>query len=190
MTQQAVAQQMRLSKGEDKVKLTGNYISKDSLIHSTGKIKYSPQKLNMIARQIKGLPVGEAIAQMKFSVKKPAPKIMHTLKELIRQAKLKRFGNSEKSDRSLVIAQAWVGKDIYEHGIIFHGRGRFGRMTRPYSHMKIMVKHSEVPLAPNRGNRIDGKGGFLPPKKERRNVKLILPERPIINKSKRLFFDA
>ncbi|KNE69220.1 hypothetical protein AMAG_13610 [Allomyces macrogynus ATCC 38327] len=169
---------------------SGPYISKKSIVQTTGSIDYSPRKLNMLARQIKGLPITDALAQMQFAVKKPAPRLVGALKQALNAAKQAEFGDESKKGRGLVIAQAWVGKGIYKHGIRIHGRGRFGRLTSPSSHMKIELKESDVPLAPNRGNRFQGKGGFLPPKKERKHVKPILEEKPIYNKWKRLFYDA
>ncbi|KAI9223889.1 ribosomal protein L22/L17 [Blastocladiella britannica] len=166
------------------------YISKASIIHSSGDMDYSPQKLNLLARQIKGLPVTQALAQMKFAVKKPAPVVARTLHQIMHKATQAEFGDASLPDRGLVVAQAWVGKGIYKHGIIIHGRGRFGRLTRPSAHIKIEVKVANVALAPNRGNRWQGKGGFLPPKRETRRVREVLPETPIYNKWKKLFFDA
>ncbi|KAI9176048.1 39S ribosomal protein L22, mitochondrial [Blastocladiella emersonii ATCC 22665] len=170
----------------------GVFISKDSYTHTTCDIDYSPQKLNMLARQIKGLPLGKAIAQMRFAVKKPAPKLVRTLNEIIHNTKQIGFGDESVPDRGLVIAQAWVGKGIYKHGINIHGRGRFGRLTSPSAHMKIVVKHANVPLAPNRGNAYQGKNAFVAPKqkKESNRVRMVLPEKPIYNKWKKLFFDA
>ena len=42
-------------------------------------MKASPRKLNMLARQIRNLPVEEAIKQMEFSPKRTARKILHNL---------------------------------------------------------------------------------------------------------------
>ena len=42
-------------------------------------MKGSPRKLNMLARQIRNLPVDEAIKQMEFSPKRTARKILHNL---------------------------------------------------------------------------------------------------------------
>ncbi|ORZ32381.1 ribosomal protein L22/L17 [Catenaria anguillulae PL171] len=166
------------------------YISNSSYTISTGDMQYSPQKLNMLARQIKGLPLKEAIDQMRFATRKPAPQIVRTLNHILHNTRQIKFGDPSLPDRGLVVAQAWVGKGIYSHGINIHGRGRFGRLTSPRSHMKIEVKVANVRLAPNRGNTYQGKRAFLPPKKEARNVKMILPEKPIYNKWKKLFYDA
>jgi ribosomal protein L22 len=47
--------------------------------YSTAKFKISPRKLNKIAHQISGLPVGDAILQMKFSEKRASERIKSTL---------------------------------------------------------------------------------------------------------------
>jgi large subunit ribosomal protein L22 len=47
--------------------------------YSTAKFKISPRKLNKLAHQISGLPVGEAILQMKFSEKRASQRIKSTL---------------------------------------------------------------------------------------------------------------
>ncbi|KAI9142711.1 ribosomal protein L22/L17 [Paraphysoderma sedebokerense] len=168
---------------------------------NTGRIDYSPQKLNMLARQIKGLSVTSAIHQMQFSLKKPGPIIAKALKRGIKESlHIHNKSVSSSSSTSIVqplttsslyIAQAWVGKEIYERGIRIMGRGRFGIMHKPGSHMKILLRESNEPLAPNRGNRWQGKGGLVPPKKERKKVWVPLVEdKPIYNKWKKFFYDA
>ncbi|KAL7753438.1 39S ribosomal protein L22, mitochondrial [Sorochytrium milnesiophthora] len=157
---------------------------------STGKLFYSPQKLNMMARQIKGMPLMAAMNQMRFSLKKPAPKIATTLRRCLNETAQAQIGNPSKPGRGLVIAQAWVGKEVFKRGIKIMGRGRFGMMHSPRSHMKIMVRESDVPLAPNRGNRHQAKGGFVAPRPKPKKVPMVLQDKPIYNKWKRLFYDA
>lgn len=50
---------------------------------NTGEIPYSPRKLNMLARQIGGMPIDAAMLQLQFSKKKPS----RQLKEMLARAR-------------------------------------------------------------------------------------------------------
>ncbi|OZJ03148.1 hypothetical protein BZG36_03889 [Bifiguratus adelaidae] len=100
---------------------------------STANFKASPQKLNMLARQIRGLPLSEAIAQMTFSPKRAAVKIRHNLAFAQKNALLQKGMKSE----GLVVSQAWVGKGQYSKRIKIHGRGRMGVMHQSKGEVKI-----------------------------------------------------
>ncbi|KAI7902580.1 ribosomal protein L22/L17 [Cokeromyces recurvatus] len=103
---------------------------------STANFKTSPQKLNMLARQLRNLPVDEAIRQMEFSDKKAARKILHNL------AFAKKNAAEQKGMKNMIIAQAWVGKGRFIQRINFHGRGQFGVMHHKQAHMKFIFKEA------------------------------------------------
>ena len=129
---------------------------------STGNLRYSPKKFRFIADQIAGLSVEEAIKQMEFSSKKPARRVLNSLVLARNNAKLQEGFNPDK----LIVSEAWVGKGKYQKGIRYHARGRAGIMTRPRSHMKIVLKEKEElkegPLGGGlRGMKRSGKGWKL-----------------------------
>ncbi|KAI8391201.1 ribosomal protein L22/L17 [Radiomyces spectabilis] len=101
---------------------------------SSTNFKTSPRKLNMIARQLRNLPIDEAIKQLEFSPKRSAKKIMHNL------AFAKKNAQDQKGLTNLVVAQAWVGKGRYIQRIKPHARGQFGIVHRKEAHMKFLLK--------------------------------------------------
>ncbi|KAF7720562.1 hypothetical protein EC973_007445 [Apophysomyces ossiformis] len=90
----------------------------------------------MIARQIRNLPVDEAIKQLEFSPKRSAKKILHNL------AFARKNAQDQKNMENLVIAQAWVGKGLSRKRARFHGRGQFGIMHDKKAHMKFILKEA------------------------------------------------
>ncbi|CDS02609.1 hypothetical protein LRAMOSA00014 [Lichtheimia ramosa] len=105
---------------------------------SSANMKTSPRKLNMLARQIRNMPVDEAIKQMEFSPKRTAKKIMHNLAFARKNAK------DQLGMKNLVVAQAWVGKGRYIKRIRPHGRGQFGIMHHPEAHIKFLLKEAPI----------------------------------------------
>ncbi|KAI9477761.1 MAG: ribosomal protein L22/L17 [Benjaminiella poitrasii] len=108
--------------------------------YSTSNFKTSPQKLNMLARQLRNLPVDEAIRQMQFSDKRSAKKILHNL------AFARKNAADQKGMENMVIAQAWVGKGRSYKRINFHGRGQFGVIHHREAHMKFIFKEAPTEL--------------------------------------------
>ncbi|KAI8338862.1 ribosomal protein L22/L17 [Chlamydoabsidia padenii] len=103
---------------------------------SSANFKTSPRKLNMIARQIRNLPVEEAIQQLQYSPKRSAKKILHNL------AFARKHAQEQKEMKNLVVAQAWVGKGRYIRRVNPHGRGQFGLMHHKEAHMKFILKEA------------------------------------------------
>ncbi|KAI8086299.1 ribosomal protein L22/L17 [Halteromyces radiatus] len=104
---------------------------------SSANFKTSPRKLNMIARQLRNLPVDEAIRQLEYSPKRSAKKILHNL------AFAKKNAQEQKNMKNLVVAQAWVGKGRYIRRVNPHGRGQFGLMHHKEAHMKFILKEAD-----------------------------------------------
>ncbi|KAI8085887.1 ribosomal protein L22/L17 [Gilbertella persicaria] len=105
---------------------------------SSANFKTSPRKLNMLARQIRNLPIDEAIRQMEFSDKRSAKKILHNL------AFARKNATDQKGMQNLVVSQAWVGKGRYIMRIKPHGRGQFGVMHHKQAHIKFILKEAET----------------------------------------------
>jgi len=124
-------------------------------------IKTSVKKLGMLARQIAGKPIEEAITQMRFSPKKAAKAVVQHLKFARAEAIVKRglgLGEAEGrkgepveielkdgkrkliTDRTgIYVDQAWVGKGQYETAYDFRARGRVNIMRLPYT-SKLMMR--------------------------------------------------
>ena len=106
---------------------------------SSGNMRVSPQKLNHLARLIRGMSLGEAKEQMSFVLKKRGVNIRMMLNRVHHALK----HNYNQDSSQYFISQAWVGKGQYLKRLRMMGRGRTGRMTRPSAHLKILLKKRE-----------------------------------------------
>jgi len=98
----------------------------------------SPRKLNLLARQIAGLPIDEAIVQMQFSHKKASKWIK---RELI-EGRNRAVESSKAMDRSkLVVAEAYVNKAKFgPKQIDIKARGLFGIKRKPFARLVFVLK--------------------------------------------------
>jgi large subunit ribosomal protein L22 len=98
-------------------------------------LRVSPQKLNLVAQLIRGKKVSTALADLEFSQKRIAKDVRKCLESAIANAE----NNHDLDIDDLVVSQAFVGKSIVMKRIQFHGRGRTGRVTKPFSNITIIV---------------------------------------------------
>ncbi|KAI8066445.1 ribosomal protein L22/L17 [Gongronella butleri] len=119
---------------------------------STTNFKASPRRLNMIARQLRNLPIDEAIRQMQFSPKRASNKILHNL------AFARKNALEQKGMKDMVVAQAWVGKGTYHRRVRPHARGQFGIMHHKEAHMKFIFKEKPAQPEPSRADRRNIRG--------------------------------
>ncbi len=99
-------------------------------------LRVSPQKLNLVAQLIRGKKVQAALADLEFSQKRIAKDVKKCLESAIANAE----NNHDLDIDELVVSQAFVGKSIVMKRIQFHGRGRTGRVTKPFSNITIVVR--------------------------------------------------
>lgn len=100
----------------------------------------SPQKLNLLAQQIRGLPVSKALAQLEFSPKRPAEDVRKLLNSAIANAE----NNHGLDIDSLVVAEAHVGKNLVMKRIKARARGRASRIMKPFSQMTIVLRDTSM----------------------------------------------
>ncbi|MHA7859348.1 MAG: 50S ribosomal protein L22 [Henriciella sp.] len=96
----------------------------------------SPQKLNLLAQQIRGLPVQKAIDEMQFSRKRAAADVRKLLKSAVANAE----NNHDLDIDSLVVAEAHVGKNLVMKRIRARARGRAARVMKPFSQLTIVLR--------------------------------------------------
>lgn len=96
----------------------------------------SPQKLNLLAQQIRGLPVERALAELQFSPKRPAKDVRKLLQSAIANAE----NNHGLDIDSLVVAEAHVGKNLVMKRIRARARGRAARIMKPFSQLTIVLR--------------------------------------------------
>ncbi|MEM6973358.1 MAG: 50S ribosomal protein L22 [Pseudomonadota bacterium] len=102
-------------------------------------LKTSPQKLNLVAGLIRGMPVDKALAALTFSKKRVAIDVKKTLQSAIANAE----NNHGLDVDELVVAEAWVGKNLVLKRGRPRGRGRFGRIQKPFAQITIKVRQVE-----------------------------------------------
>ena len=106
-------------------------------------IRISPQKLNLVAEMIRGKKVNAAIADLEFSRKRVA--------EHVRKCVISAVANAENNHGldvdDLVVAEAFVGKNMVLKRFHARGRGRSSSIMRPFSQITVVVREVEdVPV--------------------------------------------
>jgi large subunit ribosomal protein L22 len=109
----------------------------------TRMIRISPQKLNLVAQMIRGKKVASALADLEFSRKRIAKDVRKCLESAIANAE----NNHDLDVDELVVAEAHVGKALVIKRFSPRGRGRMGRILKPFSHLTIIVRQVEAQAA-------------------------------------------
>ncbi len=102
-------------------------------------LRTSPQKLNLVAQLIRGKKVDAALADLTFSRKRIAVDVKKTLQSAIANAE----NNHDLDVDSLVVAEAFVGKNLVMKRWKARARGRVGRVEKPFSQLTIVVRQVE-----------------------------------------------
>ena len=103
-------------------------------------LRVSPQKLNLLAQLIRGKKVAAALADLEFSRKRIAKEVRKCLESAIANAE----NNHQLDVDDLVVAQAHVGKGLVMKRFHARGRGRSGKILKPFSHLTIVVRQVEA----------------------------------------------
>jgi large subunit ribosomal protein L22 len=106
-------------------------------------IRISPQKLNLVAQMIRGKKVASALADLEFSRKRIAKDVRKCLESAIANAE----NNHDLDVDDLVVAEAHVGKALVIKRFSARGRGRMGRILKPFANLTIVVRQVEAPAA-------------------------------------------
>ncbi|MEL6679163.1 MAG: 50S ribosomal protein L22 [Pseudomonadota bacterium] len=99
-------------------------------------LRTSPQKLNLVAQMIRNKPVGKALTDLTFSKKRIADDVKKTLQSAIANAE----NNHGLDVDELIVAEAWVGKNLVMKRGRPRARGRFGKILKPFSQVTIKVR--------------------------------------------------
>jgi len=101
-------------------------------------LRTSPQKLNLVAGLIRGKKVDKALADLTFSKRRIAGDVKKCLQSAIANAE----NNHNLDVDSLVVAEAWVGKNLVMKRGRPRARGRFGKIMKPFSEITIKVRQT------------------------------------------------
>jgi large subunit ribosomal protein L22 len=99
-------------------------------------LRTSPQKLNLVAAMIRNKPVDKALTDLTFSKKRIAQDVKKTLQSAIANAE----NNHGLDVDELVVAEAYVGKNLVMKRGRPRARGRFGKILKPFSQITIKVR--------------------------------------------------
>ena len=102
-------------------------------------IRVSPQKLNLVAALIRGKKVATALADLEFSRKRIARDVRKCLESAIANAE----NNHNLDVDSLVVSEAYVGKNMVIKRWRPRARGRVARILKPFAQLTVVVKEVE-----------------------------------------------
>jgi len=102
-------------------------------------LRTSPQKLNLLAAMIRGKKVDRALADLTFSNRRISDDVRKCLQSAIANAE----NNHNLDVDELVVAEAYVGKNLVMKRGRPRARGRFGRIQKPFSELTIKVRQIE-----------------------------------------------
>ena len=94
------------------------------------------RKLNLVAQSIRGLKVQRALNELDFSAKRIAGDVRKALYSAISNAE----NNHNLDIDSLVVAEAFVGKNLVMKRFAARARGRASRIEKPFSEITIVVR--------------------------------------------------
>ena len=105
----------------------------------TFNIRVSPRKLNLVAAMIRGKKVDKALSDLTFSKKRIAQDVKKCLQSAIANAE----NNHSLDVDALIVAEAWVGKNLVMKRGRPRARGRYGKIMKPFSEITITVRQVE-----------------------------------------------
>src|SRR5471030_13879 len=106
-------------------------------------IRVSPQKLNLVTQMIRGKKVAMALADLEFSQKSISIEVRKCLESAIANAE----NNHELDVDDLIVAEAHVGKALVIKRFSPRGRGRMGKIMKPFANLTIVVRQVESEAA-------------------------------------------
>jgi large subunit ribosomal protein L22 len=104
-------------------------------------LRVSPQKLNLVAGLIRGKKVDQAIADLEFSRKR----IAEDVKKCVMSAVANAENNHNLDVDELVVAEAYVGKNLIMKRFHARGRGRSGKIVKPRSSSSARTRSAASP---------------------------------------------
>ena len=114
-------------------------VAENEAFAKTKMLRVSPQKLNLVAQLIRGKKVDRALADLTFSHKRIAGDVKKCLQSAIANAE----NNHNLDVDSLIVAEAWVGKNLVMKRGRPRARGRYGKIMKPFSEITIKVRQVE-----------------------------------------------
>lgn len=102
-------------------------------------LRTSPQKLNLLCQMIRGKTAEAALAELAFSKRRIAGPVKKVLESAIANAE----NNHQLDVDRLFVAEATVGKSFVMKRFRARARGRIGRIEKPWSRLRVVVRERE-----------------------------------------------
>jgi large subunit ribosomal protein L22 len=102
-------------------------------------LRTSPQKLNLVAKAIRGKSCEAALAELTFSRKRISDEVKKLLESAIANAE----NNHQLDVDQLIVAEATVGRTMVMKRWRARARGRVGKIQKPFSNMRLIVRERE-----------------------------------------------
>ena len=102
-------------------------------------LRTSPQKLNLVLASIRGKSAEVALTQLAFSKRRIARDVRKALQSAIANAE----NNHQLDVDRLYVAEASAGKSLTMKRFRARARGRVGRIVKPWSHLRVVVRERE-----------------------------------------------
>ena len=115
-------------------------LGEDQAMAKARMIRVSPQKLNLVAQSIRGMSAERALNELEFSRKRIARDVKKVLESAIANAE----NNHDLDIDSLVVDQAFVGKNLVMKRYKPRARGRMGKILKPFAEITIIVREQEA----------------------------------------------
>ncbi len=109
-------------------------------------LRISPQKLNLVAGLIRGKKVDQAMAELEFSQKRIAGDVRKCVMSAVANAE----NNHGLDVNELVVAEAYVGKNMVLKRFHARGRGRGAPVMKPFSQLTVVVRQVEETEEPKK----------------------------------------
>jgi large subunit ribosomal protein L22 len=114
-------------------------VGETEALAKTRMLRTSPQKLNLVAQSIRGMKVEKALNELQFSRKRIAKDVRKCLESAIANAE----NNHGLDIDQLVVAKAFVGKNLVMKRWRARARGRSAKILKPFSEITIVVREVE-----------------------------------------------
>ena len=118
-------------------------VAENEAFAKTKMLRTSPQKLNLVAAMIRGKKVDKALADLTFSKRRIAGDVKKCLQSAIANAE----NNHNLDVDNLVVAEAWVGKNLVMKRGRPRARGRYGKIMKPFSEITIKLREVDPAAA-------------------------------------------
>lgn len=115
-------------------------VADNEAMAKTRMLRTSPQKLNLVAQLIRDKKVDKALTDLTFSKKRISGDVKKCLQSAIANAE----NNHNLDVDELIVAEAWVGKNMTMKRGRPRARGRFGKILKPFAEVTILVRQVEA----------------------------------------------